>query len=328
MQRVDKRPHARFMHGRAGAWAESLALPLFWVVLVVTFAWLKPQFLTAGNISNILGSNSVLLVVTLAALVPFMLGDFDLSVGSVSGLSAMVVAVLNGQYDVAMPLACAAALGAGAVLGGLNAVFVVGFSNDTLIVTLASGTIATGIVYVISNSTTVSLTSMSLTQWTFLHALFGVPLEFYYGMLLVLVLWYLSRMTALGQQVLFVGQSREVARLSGIRVGRLRSGGFLAAGVIAAISGILAVGMNGASDPTSGPSLLLPAFAAAFLGTTTIQPGRFNPLGTAIAVFFLASGVSGLQLLGAQNYIQDLFYGGALITAVTLSGLVRRSRAT
>lgn len=316
------------MHGRAGAWAESLALPLFWVVLVVTFAWLKPQFLTAGNISNILGSNSVLLVVTLAALVPFMLGDFDLSVGSVSGLSAMVVAVLNGQYDVAMPLACAAALGAGAVLGGLNAVFVVGFSNDTLIVTLASGTIATGIVYVISNSTTVSLTSMSLTQWTFLHALFGVPLEFYYGMLLVLVLWYLSRMTALGQQVLFVGQSREVARLSGIRVGRLRSGGFLAAGVIAAISGILAVGMNGASDPTSGPSLLLPAFAAAFLGTTTIQPGRFNPLGTAIAVFFLASGVSGLQLLGAQNYIQDLFYGGALITAVTLSGLVRRSRAT
>lgn len=308
-------------------WTERLALPGFWAVLIVVFTSLKPsQFLTAGNISSILGSNSVLLVVALAALVPLMLGDFDLSVGSISGLSAMVVALLNGQHHVPVLISAAVGLLAGLSMGALNAIFIVGFGNDTFIVTLASGTIATGVVYELSSSTTISMSSMNLSQWTFLHTLLGVPLEFYYALVLAVILWYFSRMTSLGQKVLFVGQSRIVAKSSGIHVSRLRSAGFLLSGLIAGLSGVLAVGINGASDPTFGPSLLLPAFASAFLGTTTIQPGRFNPMGTVIAVFFLASGVSGLQLLGAQNYIQDLFYGGALITAVTLSGFVRRGR--
>lgn len=324
--RQDQRKKTR---GRVNIWAESLALPFFWVILVLAFTLLEPnKFLTLSNISNILGSNSVLLVVTLAALIPLMLGDFDLSVGAVSGLSAMVVALLNAQHNVPIVVSCLIAIVVGVAVGAVNAIFVVGFGNDTFIVTLASGTIATGIVYEISQSNTVSLTSMSLSQWTFLHNLFGIPLEFYYGLALVIVLWYWSRMTSLGQQALFVGQSRDVARLSGIGVRRLRTGGFMLAGFLAAISGILAAGMSGSADPTSGPALMLPAFAAAFLGTTSIQPGRFNAIGTVIAVYFLATGVSGLQLLGAQNSIQDLFYGGALITAVTLSGLVRRRRTS
>lgn len=317
----------RARRARVTLWTERLALPGFWVILIAIFTSLKPtQFLTASNISSILGSNSVLLVVALAALVPLMLGDFDLSVGSISGLSAIVVALLNGQYHVPVLIAALVALVAGLVVGAVNAIFIVGFGNDTFIVTLASGTIATGVVYELSNSTTISMSSMSLSQWTFLHTFLGVPLEFYYALALAVILWYVSRMTSLGQRALFVGQSRVVAKLSGIHVSRLRAAGFLLSGLIAGLSGVLAVGINGASDPTFGPALLLPAFASAFLGTTTIQPGRFNPMGTVIAVFFLASGVSGLQLLGAQNYIQDVFYGGALITAVTLSGFVRRGR--
>ena len=82
-------------------------------------------------------------------------------------------------------------------------------------------------------------------------------------------------------------------------------------------------GTTGAADPSSGLNYLLPAFAAAFLGATSIEPGRFNPWGSIVAVYFLVTGVTGLSILGISTFVQDLFYGGALIVAVTLSQLVR-----
>ena len=82
-------------------------------------------------------------------------------------------------------------------------------------------------------------------------------------------------------------------------------------------------GTLGSSDPSSGASFLLPAYAAAYLGATCIMPGRFNPWGSLIAVYFLVTGINGLQLLGVQSYVQQLFYGGALVLAVALSQLSR-----
>jgi ribose transport system permease protein len=67
----------------------------------------------------------------------------------------------------------------------------------------------------------------------------------------------------------------------------------------------------------------LPAFAAAFLGATTVNPGRFNPRGAMISVYFLVTGITGLSILGVSTFVQDLFYGGALVIAVTLSQIVR-----
>jgi ribose transport system permease protein len=87
-------------------------------------------------------------------------------------------------------------------------------------------------------------------------------------------------------------------------------------------------GSLGGADPASGQTFLLPAFAACFLGATAIRPGRFNAIGTFIAVYFLVSGITGLQLLGVQNFVQSLFYGGALVIAVALSQLARRRGAT
>ena len=93
--------------------------------------------------------------------------------------------------------------------------------------------------------------------------------------------------------------------------------------MISAFAGVLYAGTLGAADPTSGLSFLLPAFAAAFLGATTIIPGRFNPIGSIAAVYFLVTGITGLQLLGVQTFVQQLFYGGALILAVALSQAAR-----
>ena len=95
--------------------------------------------------------------------------------------------------------------------------------------------------------------------------------------------------------MLFVGRGRNVARLSGVNVERVRLGAFVVSGVVAAFGGVIYAGTTGAADPTSGTQLLLPAFAAAFLGATTIYPGRFNPLGALAAVYFLVTGITGFN---------------------------------
>jgi len=314
---------------RSSTWMESLALPAIWIVLIIVFAIAEPgSFLSSENAANVFGSNAALLMVAIAALLPFVVGDFDFSVGAVSGLSAMIIADLNVNHHVGIVLACLIGVAIGLATGGINAAAILTFETDPFIITLATGTIATGVVYAISDSDTVAGTSQGLTQIVFNDELLGIPLEFYFGLAIVAIAWYWMRLTPSGQRALFVGQSREVARLTGIRVKRVRASTFLASGLIAGLSGVIAVGAAGSADPSSGPALLLPAFAAAFLGMTTIEPGRFNAIGTTIAVFFLATGVDGLQLLGVQDWIQDIFYGGVLVIAVTASRLLQRQRLT
>jgi ribose transport system permease protein len=155
------------------------------------------------------------------------------------------------------------------------------------------------------------------------HRFLGVPLGFYYALILCAAIWYVLSYATVGRRLLFVGRGREVARLSGIAIDRVRLGGFVASGLMGAIAGVLYVGTTGAADPSSGLTFLLPAFAAAFLGATTINPGRFNPWGTMISVYFLVTGITGLSILGVSTFVQDLFYGGALVIAVTLSQIVR-----
>jgi ribose transport system permease protein len=155
----------------------------------------------------------------------------------------------------------------------------------------------------------------------------GIPLVFYYALILCAALWWFLGYTTPGRRLLFVGRGREVSRLSGIHVEKVRLLCLIASGVISAADGILYAGTIGAADPNSGQTFLLPAFAAAFLGATSITPGRFNAWGTLVAVYFLVIGITGLTMLGIDTFVQNLFYGGALVLAVALSQLVRKREA-
>jgi ribose transport system permease protein len=143
----------------------------------------------------------------------------------------------------------------------------------------------------------------------------------------MLIMFYILTFTAIGQRALFIGQSREVARLSGFRVKPARFWAFVVAGFIAAVSGVISDGVLGSATPQNEGTLLLSVYAAAFLGFTTIQPGRFNAIGAGLSVFFLAIAVNGMNLLGAQTYVQSLFYGVFLVVAVVASREINRRRA-
>ncbi len=305
--------------------AERFGLVAAWVLVIVIFGALEPRtFLTQANFATIFGSQAVLLVLTLGALIPLTAGDYDLSIAGVLTLSSMVVAILNVNSGWPVGVAILAALAVGAVTGAVNGIIVTFFGIDSLIVTLGTGTILGGIVLWISNSNTISGVSTTLVNLVVGQRFLGISLEFYYGVALAVLLWYLFEYTALGRRLLFVGRGRSVARLSGLHVQRLRIGAMMASGTISAAAGVLYVGTIGGADPTSGLQFLLPSFAAAFLGATAIVPGRFNPWGSLVAVYFLVTGITGLTLLGVQSFVQNLFYGGALVVAVVLSQIARR----
>lgn len=308
--------------------AQRYALIGVWAITVIFFSLLKPDtYATSGNLQTIFGSQAVLLILALGLILPLTTGDFDLSIAAVLTLSSMVFSILQVRHGWSLVPAAAAALAAGLIVGLINGALVVLLEIDSFIVTLGSGTVVQGIVLWISGSNTVSGVSNTLINWTITNSFLGISVVFWYGVILTVILWYGFVYTAVGRRLLFVGRGRNVSRLSGINVARVRWGSLTASAFIAAIAGIFYAGSLGGADPSSGLSFLLPAFAAAYLGATAITPGRFNPIGTFVAVFFLVSGITGLQLLGTDSFVQQLFYGGALILAVALSQLVRRREA-
>jgi ribose transport system permease protein len=320
-----RQPQTTAIRGRSlreaiGLFAYRWGLLGVWGLIIVVFGVLKPDtFLTSSNFSTIFGSQAVLVILALALLIPLTVGEYDLSVAGSLGMGLILTQWLTGEHGWSLGPAVVAALAAGVLVGAVNAFFIIKVGVESLIMTLGMGTLLTGIGFALTETTVVG-PSQFLPDAVRNH-LFGIPLAFYYGLALTAVVWYVFARTPLGRYMYFVGSGREVARLSGIKVDGLRAGALMAAGLISAFAGVVLAGVLGSSSPSVSNGFLLPAFAAVFLGATAVTPGRFNPWGTFIAVYFLITGITGLELMGLVGWIEQVFYGSALIIAVALSRL-------
>jgi ribose transport system permease protein len=175
----------------------------------------------------------------------------------------------------------------------------------------------------VSHETSVSGLDFGLSNIA-LARIAGLPLVFWYGVVLVAVFAYVMSATPLGRHILFVGANREVARLAGIPVTYVRVGAWLTAALLSGVAGVVTAAGLGGFNATSAREYFLPTFASVFLGTVAVVPGRFNPVGMFIAAYFLVTGIFGLQLLGYQGWVTDVFYGCVLVAAVGASAWVRR----
>jgi ribose transport system permease protein len=220
--------------------------------------------------------------------------------------------------------ASVAAVAACMAVGALNGFIVVVLGIDAIITTLGMGTFILGITSGFSHSEAVSGLSNSFGNVANTVVALGLPISFFYGLALALFIAYVMRFTALGRHMAFVGANREVARLAGVRVARIRIGAYVTSGLLCGLGGVLLAASVGGFDPNSSPTYLLPALSATFLCTAVIKPGRFNPLGTLVAIYFLVTGIVGLQLLGYTGWVSDVFYGAALVIAVIVSTVTRR----
>lgn len=312
-----------------GAVATSYGVIIFLVLMILAFSVLLPDtFPTADNAKAILSDQSIPVILALAAILPLAAGEFDLSLGAILGFSA-ITAIAVSNAGAPLPVVILACLAVGAVVGIVNAILVVKVGVNAFIATLASATILSGLNLLVTGSSLLVLGSDAfgaLTTTRFLD--FQVVLA--YAIVLSLVLYYVVEKTPYGRYLRATGMGRDAARLSGVRVDKYLASSFIVAGVLAALAGALIASRGGTAAPTLGPEFLLPAYAAAFLGATTIKPGYFNVWGTVIGVVLLAVGSNGLTLLGAQTWVTNIFNGVALMVAVSASVLVgkRRRKAT
>ncbi len=295
------------------------------IVVVLIFSLLVPDtFLTSDTLGVILSSQAPLLIATLALTLTLVVNEFDLTVGVVLVFTDVFVAALAVNYHFPLALAAATAIVAGTAIGGVNALLVVQLGINSFVATLGMATLMTGVTLAVGGSTIIAdipqpLIAVAGTQ------VFGLPLVAYYAIAIAIILWYLYERTPLGRYLYFTGADAETARLLGIPTKRIKTLAFIGSAFLISFAGFMEAGTVGSADPTAGPTFLLPAFAAAFLGATAIKVGRFNVWGTLIASYLLFTGVTGLALLGLTGWVQDAFNGVALLAAIVGAQLTSRT---
>jgi ribose transport system permease protein len=307
---------------------ERYFLALLFVAVIVVFSVMLPDsFATVLNFRNIVGNQSVLAILSLSAIIPLIGGQFDLSVGSVLGLTSIATASALSRFSAPLWVAVLVGPALGAAIGFFNGTLVARVGLNSLITTLGVATIITGAIswytegVSILTGIPVGLTDMGSGVWL------GLPRPLYCLAVVAVLVWYLIDHTPYGRYLQAVGSNPNAARLVGLDVRGITIMSFVTSGTIVGLAGVLEVAREGGANPQIGSLIALPVLAVAFLGVTSIHPGRFNVPGTLLAVFFLATAVSGLSLLGVDNWVESAFNGTALVAAVALSTIVGRRRA-
>jgi ribose transport system permease protein len=307
--------------GRYAAVLVMIALGVFWSVQ------LPNTFFTVNNFQIIAGQQAVAGILTLGLLATLIAGDYDLSVGANVAVAACLAIGLQSSQGLSWPLAMVLAILAGGFIGLVNAALVVGLNMNSLIATLGVQSVLGGVTLYYTKGSIVYAPDLSSSfkdfgTWTF----GGTPGPVLYLAAFAIGMWVFLSRTSLGRFIYVVGSNREAARLSGINTARIRTIAFVITGLFAGFAGVLLAAMSSAGNPNVAATYLLPAFAAAFLGATTIFPGKFNVPGTIVAVFLVAIGVTGLQLSGAPSYAAPIFNGGVLIVAVGIAAVLQKRR--
>jgi ribose transport system permease protein len=290
-----------------------------WAAFILIFAiWTPSTFLTESTLHSVAAQQAVTGMVALAVLIPLAASCYDLSVGATANLSGILTIVLLNDQEWAVVPAIAAGIIAAVAIGCINAFIVVKLGVNSFIATLGMGSIISATqVIVSSNAQPLPPTSTAWNNFT-QTTVFGFQIVVLYLLILAFILWWLTAHTPVGRYLYAIGGNTEAARLSGVRVERYTALSLITSATIAGVAGVMFSSLNGPSLNFGG-TLLLPAFAAVFLGSTQLIPGRFNVWGTLLAIYVLATGVQGLQLVSGAAWLNEMFNGVALIIAVALS---------
>jgi ribose transport system permease protein len=290
-----------------------------WGALILLFAiWVPDTFLTSTNAKIVAGDQAITAMLALGIIIPLAAGVFDLSFAGVLGVSVAITAWVQVEGHGPF-LAALAAVAAAACIGAINGFVVVHLRVNSFIATLGMSSLLAAAAFWITDGKQITegFSDTFLDLGT--KQVFGIPLPFYAMLVLAAIIYVVIEYLPVGRYLYASGGNAQAARLAGVRVDRIVFGSLVASSFVAGLTGVVLAARLGTASPDIGPSYLLPAFSAVFLGSTQIRAGRVNVLGTLLAIYLLATGVKGLQLAGAPVYVNDLFNGAALIIAVALA---------
>lgn len=290
-----------------------------WALFIIVFGiWTPKLFLSQSTLHSVAAEQAVNALIAVAVLVPLAAGAYDLSVGATANLAAIVVSVLQVSHGWSMWPAIFATLGISALIGAINGFIVVALRVNSFIATLGTASILSAVQSIAdSGRQPLPPSGNSWSNLTQYH-LFGFQIVFFYVLVFGVIVWWALDHTPAGRYIYALGGNPDAARLSGVQTGKWTWISLITSSTLCGVAGIFFTSLSGPSL-TFGPALLLPAFAAVFLGSTQLYPGRVNVWGTLIAMYVLATGIRGLQLVTGVQWLPDMFNGVAVITAVAFA---------
>ncbi|MFN4169178.1 MAG: ABC transporter permease [Pannonibacter phragmitetus] len=313
--------------GRALRLAPTYGLVILMFGLIILFSILLPNtFPTMLNLRSILSDKAIIALLSLAAMIPMVAGRIDLTVGYGIVLWHILAISLQTVYGLPWPVAIGIVLVLGIATGILNGILVEVARIDSFIATLGTGTI----LYALALWHTGGRQMVGQLPDAFYAIngtfIFGLPITAFYVLAITLVMWVVLEYTPVGRYLYAIGANQRSAELNGIPTRKFVIGAFLTSGLMTALAGILLASKLRIGQASVGLEFLLPALVGAFLGSTTIKPGRVNVWGTIVGVTILAAGISGIQQFGGSFWVEPLFNGTTLLIAIGIAGYAQRKK--
>lgn len=303
-------------------------LPILTFLLIIAFSLLLPDtFPTALNARSIISDKAVIALLSLAAMVPMMAGRIDLTVGFGIVLWHILAISLQVRYGLPWPVAILIVLVCGALVGLVNGLLVEVAAIDSFIATLGTGTILYALALWHTDGRQVIGVLPAGFLGLYTSSLWGIPFAALYVVVLAVVMWLIAERLPLGRHIYAIGANEKAAALNGIPVRSYVIGVFVTSGLITGFAGCVLAAKLRIGQANVGLDYLLPALVGAFLGSTTIKPGRVNVWGTLCGVLILAVGISGIQQLGGLFFVEPLFNGVMLVTSIALAAFAQRRRS-
>ena len=315
------------MAGRLARFLPVYGLVILTVFLIGLFSVLLPNtFPTMLNLRAIVSDKAIIALLSLGAMIPMAAGRIDLTVGYGIVLWHILAISLQTIYGLPWPVTVGIVLALGALSGFLNGLLVEVAKIDSFIATLGTGTV----LYALALWHTGGRQMVGVLPDGFLSIngtfIFGLPITGFYVLTITVVMWIVLEYTPVGRYLYAIGANQKAAELNGIPTRKYVIGAFLTSGTITALAGVILASKLRSGQASVGLEFLLPALVGAFLGSTTIKPGRVNVWGTIVGVAILAVGISGIQQFGGSFWVEPLFNGVTLLVAIGIAGYAQRRK--
>ncbi|TAM68529.1 MAG: ABC transporter permease [Microbacteriaceae bacterium] len=299
---------------------------VFLALVIIGFAAANPRFMSATNLANVLQQSAVLAILATGLTLALASGEFDLSTGSVASLAGILVTGLMANQHWGGWAAVAATVVVGIAFGVFNALLVSLLRIPSLIATLGTSAVAIGVNFAYSGGASIYGTLPTGFKMLGQGRLGLVPVSVIIAAVIVVLGYIVLEKTKAGRYMIATGTNSTAARLTGVHIKRYRGAGLVCSAALAAFAGIILASYLGTGQPSGGDSYTLVGLTVVFVGMSTIRPGQPNMLGSVIGVILLGVVANGLNLIGADTWIQQTVTGIILIIAVALAVLKEELR--
>lgn len=289
------------------------------VLLAVILSFISPYFFTERNVFNILDQSVVLGIVAVGMTLVILTGGIDLSVGSVAGLTGIVLALLLKEFPI--PLAIALAVGCGALIGLFSGVLIAVFGLAPFVVTLGVMAMGRSLAYIVSGQRSISGLPMGLQNIVYTTVL-GIPTNVIFLIALYVATWAWLTYSKGGRTIYAVGSNLEAARAAGLNTLFYSIFPYVASGALSATAMTFSLAQIMSADPIGGNQLELDAIAAVVIGGASLYGGRGTIFGTLMGVLIMVMIRNGLNLLGVSPFWQGTAIGAIIILALLAERLI------